>query len=110
MRVKTHLIITDQWDDYKIKWVKRLLDTKPKLDNYGYPTFIILSNSGRVEMKTLSINDLEKNAKRLSYPRGRGSFTSDTVRIYIKEEKQEVLIGYVIQNHHRQYSPMYDEL
>lgn len=31
MRVKTHLIVTDQYDEYKVKWHKRLLDSNPKL-------------------------------------------------------------------------------
>lgn len=111
MLVKTHLIVTDQWDDYSIKWVRRLIDTNPVLDNYGYPTFVVISGGcGRVEIKTLNIFEVEKHAKRLTLPMGRGSLTTDTARIYIKEDKQEVLIGYVVQNHFRKYAPMYDEL
>ena len=110
MLVKTHLIVTDQWDEYSIKWVKRLIDTRPKLDEYGYPTFIIIAGSGRTEMKTFNIFDVEKQAKRSTAPRGRGSFTSDQGYIYIKEEKGETLIGVVTHNHIRKYSPMYDEL
>ena len=110
MKVKTHLIVTAQWDDYIVKWVKRLIDIKPKLDSNGYPTFIVAANGMRTEMKTFNIFDVEAQAKRQTYPRGRGSLTSDTSYIYIVGEKQEILLGIITHNHVRKYSPMYDEL
>ena len=110
MLVKTHLIVTDKWDDYEIKWVKRLIDTKPKLDSNGYPTFVILSNKGRIEIKTFDLKYIEEQAKKATLPRGRASVTKDQGYILIKEEKEEVLIGIVNHTHTRKYAPMYDEI
>lgn len=109
MKVKTHLIITDQWDDFIVKWHKRIVDLKPKIDSYGYPTFIIVAGGVRTEMKTFNIFDVEHKAKQQTYPRGRGSLTSDTGYIYLVCEEDEVLLGTIIHNHVRKYSPMYDE-
>lgn len=110
MLVKTHLIVKDQWDDFEVNWIQRLKDTNPKLNENGLPTFIIISNSGRLEMSTIDINSVEKQAKKFAYPRGRGSLTIDKSYIYIKEEKEEVLLGVVTKNHHRKYAPMYDDI
>jgi hypothetical protein len=41
--VKTHLIVTDQYEDYTVKWCGRLLDCKPLLKN-GLPIFVIITN------------------------------------------------------------------
>lgn len=104
MKVKTHLIVTGQWDEFKIKWVKRICDTKPKFDSYGYPTFVVVGGAGRVEMKTFDIREVEEQAKKATHPRGRGSLTSDRAYIFIKEEKEEALLGYVMHDHIRQYA------
>ena len=109
MKVKTHLIVKDQWDEYKIKWVRRLLDTKPKFTN-GVPIFVITAGGGRIELNTINMAEIEKWAKRMTRPRGRGSLTSDTGYIFVKEEKDEVLLGIICHDHVRQYAPMYDEL
>jgi hypothetical protein len=110
MRVKTHLIVTDQYEDYKVKWCGRLLDADPKLKN-GLPIFIITTNSGRMELNTLDLVEVERQAKKFTYPRGRGSITTDKGFIYIKENNgNEKLLGVVIHNHIRKYAPMYDEL
>ena len=110
MLVKTHLIVVDQYDEYKVRWTKRLIETKPKLNENGLPVFIVASSKGRIEVPTLNMNYLEKMAKKFTYPRGRGSITTDKGYIYIKEEDNEVLIGVVEHNHIRKYSQMYDEL
>lgn len=107
---KTHLIVIDQYDEYEVKWVHRLVDTNPKLDERGYPTFAILSNKGRMELKTFDMNYLEKQAKKFTYPRGRGALTTDKGYIYIKEENEEVLVAVVTHRHIRKYAPMFDEI
>ena len=43
MLVKTHLIVVDQYDEYKVRWTKRLIETKPKLNENGLPVFIVAS-------------------------------------------------------------------
>ena len=112
MLVKTHLIVTDQWDDYQISWVKFLRQiTNPKLDGRGYPTFVIISNQGRIEIKTFDMNYLTNSAKKFTFPRGRGAFTQDKGYIYIKTvDDSEVLLGVVTHNHIRKYAPMFDEV
>ena len=111
MRVKTHLIVTDQYDEYEVKWHKRLLDSNPKLTN-GMPTFILIRHSGgRMELNTINLLYLEKMAKKFTFPKGRGSVTTDKTDIYIKEvDDNEKLMATVTHNHIRKYAPMYDEL
>lgn len=110
MLVKTHLFVKEQYDEFTIKWVKRILDCKPTLNDNGLPTFVIISNKGRIEITTCNFCYLEEIAKKHTYPRGRGSVTTDKGFIYIKEHDNENLIGVVIHNHIREYGQMYDEL
>ena len=110
MKVKTHLIVTDQWDEYSVKWIKRLVDVNPKLDSYGYPTFYLVSNNGRVEVKTFDMAYLVRYAKNFTRPKGRGSCSTDKGLILILEEQGETLMATVEHNHFRKYAPMYDEL
>lgn len=110
MLVKTHLIVTDQYEDYTVKWCGRLIDTNPVLKN-GMPTFVIITNSGRMEMNTIDLLEVERQAKKFTYPRGRGSVTTDKGYIYvITQGGEEKLLGVVIHNHIRKYAPMYDEV
>lgn len=110
MLVKTHLIVTDQYEDYTVKWCGRLLDCKPIFKN-GLPIFVIITNNGRMEMNTIDLSEVERQAKKFTYPRGRGSVTTDKGFIYIKEDGGgEKLLGVVVHNHIRKYAPMYDEL
>lgn len=111
MRVKTHLIVTDQYENYSVKWHKRLIDSNPKLVN-GMPIFILIRHSGgRMELNTINLSYLEETAKRFSFPRGRESITVDKVDIYIKENNNsEKLMATVTHNHIRKYAPMYDEI
>ena len=110
MLVKTHLIVTDQYEDYTVKWCGRLLDCKPLLKN-GLPIFVIITNNGRMEMNTIDLSEVERQAKKFTYPRGRGSVTTDKGFIYVKEDGgREKLLGVVVHNHIRKYAPMYDEL
>lgn len=106
--MKTHLIVTDQYDEYDVNWVKRLADTKPKFKDNKI-CFAIVTNKGRVELNTMDMKQLEKTAKKLTYPRGRGSKTRDKGYIYvIQEDNTEIMIGVVTHDHIRKYSPMYD--
>jgi hypothetical protein len=107
--VKTHLIVTEQHDDYSIEWINRLLDCKPDLSG-GLLHFAILSTTGRREINTMNMKEVEKIAMKSTYPRGRGALTVDKARIYIKEEDGgEKLLGVVTHKHIRKYAPMYDE-
>ena len=106
--LKTHLIITDMHDEYFVKWCGKLIDAKPLLKN-GLPVFVIVGSRGRVELNTINIELIEKCAKRLSHPRGRAAFTTDSTRIYLLEEDgNEKLMGKVFHNHIKQYQQMYD--
>lgn len=110
MLVKTHLIVTDQYEHYKTKWVKRLVDLNPIFSDNGNLQFVISANHGRMEMQTFDIGAVEAQAKKFTFPRGRGAVTTDKGYIYLKTDKGEELIGVVIHDHIRKYAPMYDEL
>mgnify|MGYP000000535356 FL=1 len=110
MKVKTHLITISQHDDYEVKWVNRLIDMKPQLKN-ELPTFVIISNKGRMELNTINILQVEKAAMKFSMPKGKESITSDRSYIYIKEQNNiETLLGIITHYHVRDFAPMYDEL
>ena len=40
MLVKTHLIITDQYDDYEVKYVAKLIDLTPSLTSRNSMSFV----------------------------------------------------------------------
>ena len=108
VKLKTHLIITDINDEYSVKWCGKLIDTKPLLKN-GLPVFIIVGSCGRIELNTIDIELIERCAKRLSHPRGKAAFTTDSTRIYLQEEDEtEKLMGIVLHNRIKKYKPMYD--
>ena len=110
MRVKTHLIVTDQWDEYGVKWYGKIADSNPLFKN-NLPIFVIITKQGRVELNTLNLKEVEKVAKRMAFPRGRGSITTDKAYIYIKEENGgEKIMGVVERCHVRKYAPMFDEV
>lgn len=109
VNLKTHLIISDMHEEYFVKWIGKLMDTKPLIKN-GFPVFVIVGSNGRIELNTLDIELIEKTAKRLTHPRGREAFTTDCARIYIVEEDEtEKLMGKVIHNHIKQYQQMFDK-
>ena len=109
MLVKTHLIVTDQWDEYEVKWHKNLIDIDMVPSKKFLPIFIIISGSARRELSTLDFNLVAATAKKMCYPRGRGAITIDRARIYVKATNGEVHIGTVSKTHIRKYAPMYDE-
>ena len=111
MKVKTHLIIKEHWNEYEVKWVGRLIDSKPLLNENGLPTFSVVSSNGRIELTTFDMKHLVEIAKRNTYPKGRAAETIDKSYIYIKEEKgKEKLLGIITHRHIRKYAPMYDEV
>ena len=106
--LKTHLIVSDVHEEYFVKWCSSIINTKPLLKN-DMPIFIIISSDTRVELNTNNIKKIEECAERITHPRGRQAITTDTARIYIKEEDgKEKLIGKVIHNHVKQYQQMFD--
>ena len=108
--IKSHLIVTDIHEKYNVKWIGRILDTKPKLKN-GKPIFIVVGSGGRIELNTTDMNRIEECAKLLTRPRGRQSVTTDTARILIQEEDDnEKLMGVLTHNHIKTFAPVYDKV
>ena len=106
--IKSHLIVTDTHEEYKIKWVGKILDTKPKIKD-GKPIFVIIGSGGRMELNTTDMLRIEKCAKLLTRPKGRSAVTSDTARIYIvDEDDNEKLLGIMTHNHVKTFAPMFD--
>ena len=108
IKLKTHLIISDVHEEYRIKWTGKMANVKPLIKN-GLPVFTVVSSKGRVELNTFDIKMIEQCAKNLTHPRGRESLTTDSAHIYIVEEDEtETLMGTVIHNHIKQYQQMFD--
>lgn len=108
--IKTHLIVTSVQDKYEINWCGKVIDAKPKIKN-GKPIFIIVGSGGRTELNTTDMSRIEKCAKRLTCPKGRSAITSDTARIFIKEENDnEKLLGILTHYHIKNFAPMHDKI
>ena len=108
--IKSHLIVTDVHEEYSVKWIGRILDTKPEFKN-GKPIFVVTGGGGRMELNTTDMKRIEHCAKLCTRPRGRSAVTSDTARIYIVEEDgNEKLMGIVTHDHVKRYAPMYDKV
>ena len=60
MLVKTHLIITDQYDDYEVKYVAKLIDLTPSLTSRNSMSFVIVSRNSRYEVNTNDFKFLEQ--------------------------------------------------
>lgn len=109
VKLKTHLIVSDVHEEYTIKWRKEIATIKPFLKN-DLPIFILVGTRGRMELNTIDMALIERNAKNLSRPRGKESITSDCVSIYVlDEEENEKLVGRVLHDHVKQYQQMYDK-
>ena len=103
---ETICIVTDTHDEYDIKWVGKILDSKPQFKN-GKPIFIIIGTGGRIEVNTTNMVKLEEYAKLLTHPKGREAVTTDSSRIYIKEENgNEKLLCVVFHNHIKDFTPI----
>ena len=108
VKIKTHLIVTDVHEEYYVDWFGSIADTKPMFKN-NMPIFILISSDTRMELNTVDIHRIEECAKRIAHPHGRKAITTDTTRIFIKEENgHDKLIGRVTHNHVKQYNQMYD--
>lgn len=110
VKVKTHLIITDIHEEYKVKWVEKLIETNPKLVN-GLPVFVIVGGVGRTELNTIDIKEIERVGKLMTRPRGREGVTTDKAYVYIKEKgDKETLVCIITHNHVKTFAPMYDKV
>ena len=107
VREKTHLIQVGEEYSFNVKWHRRIIDLSVKLTN-GMPSFVIISNYGRVEFQTRSLNEVEEQAKSFCCPRGRRAIESDRAHIYIETNEGEVLLGTVYCTRRRDFQPMYD--
>ena len=108
--VKTHLIITDIHEEYHMNWCGKIFDAKPSLNKDGFPTFIIVGSESRLEVNTISINELERLAKLLTHPKGRSAISVDKARIYILEvDGNEKLLGVLTHKRVKSFAPMYDK-
>lgn len=108
--VKTHLIVSEIYDKYTVKWCGRIMDTNPLFVN-DKPVFAIVSGDHRVELNTLDMKRIETCAKKIASPHGRQAVTSDTSRIYIKEvDGKETLVGWVRKDHIKKFVPMHDKV
>ena len=108
--IKTHLIVTDIHEEYHIDWCGKIMDANPKFKN-NKPIFIIVGSQSRIELNTADMKKIEKCAKTMTNPKGRSGITTDTARIFIKEnDGNEKLIGSLTHNHIKQYAPMYDKV
>ena len=114
INIKSHLIVTDVHEEYSIKWCGKIKDTKPIFKN-GKPIFVVVGTKGRIELNTTDMKRIENCAKLLTRPKGRSAITTDTARIYIKEEDEEeddkeTLLGVLTHNHVKTYAQMYDKV
>lgn len=110
VKIKTHLIITDIHEEYHIRWIGKILDSKPKIVN-GRPVFAIVGGKCRMELNTTDMTRVENCAKRCTRPRGKTAVTTDTARIFIiEEDDNEKLIGILTHNHVKTFAPMYDSV
>ena len=109
--IKTHLIITDIHEEYHMNWCGKLFDAKPALNEKGMPIFVIIGSQSRLELSTIDINYLEKCAKKLTYPKGRGAVSVDKAYIYIKEvDGNEKLLGILTHKRVKSFAPMHDKV
>ena len=110
MQLFTHLIITDIHDEYHMNWCGKIAEANPKLEN-GLPVFVIIGGKGRTEINTIDMARLERAAKALTRPKGRSAITTDTARIYIKEEDgNEFLLGVLTHRNVKTFAPMFDKV
>ena len=110
IRVKTHLIITDIHDEYHMNWCGRIIDAKTLIKD-GKHLFIIIGAGGRLELNTVDMNYIEQCAKLLTRPKGRSAVSTDTSRIYIREENgNDFLLGTMTHSNIKTFSQMTDKV
>ena len=109
--VKTHLIIKDIHEEYHMNWCGKIFEAKPALNEDGMPTFIIISSEKRIEINTISMNELERLAKIITSPKGRSAVSVDKARIYIRETNgNDKLLGIMTHKRIKTFAPMYDKV
>lgn len=107
--IKTHLIVREIYDEFKIEWTGRMKDIQPKLRD-NKPIFFVRGGKGCMELNTIDMSYIEQTAKTLTYPRGRASTTTDKAYIYIIDKNNDKkLLGTVTHNHIKEYNQMYDK-
>ena len=110
IKVKTHLIIQDIHDEYHMNWCGKIAEAKPLLKN-GLPIFVIIGSKGRLELNTIDMKRIERNAKLLTRPKGHQAVTTDTARVYIKEtDGNEMLLGVLTHKNVKTFAPVYDKV
>ena len=108
--VKTHLIITDIYNEYHMNWCGKIAEAKPILKD-GLPIFVIIGTRGRMELNTIDMKRIEDVAKLLTHPKGRSAVSIDTARIYIKEaDGNEMLLGVMTHKNVKTFAPMHDKI
>ena len=111
VKINTHPIVKEVHDEYHMNWCGKLFDAKPALNENGMPTFVIVGSQSRMELNTIDINYLERYAKKLTSPKGRGAISVDKAYIYIKEiDGNEKLLGILTHKRVKTFSPMYDKV
>ena len=104
---KPHFIVKDIQDDYHVNWCGKLIEAKPILKD-GKPIFVIIGSQHRLELNTIDLNYVEKCAKRMTYPKGRQAVTTDSARVYIKEESgNEFLLGVISHIRSKTFVPVH---
>lgn len=108
--IKMHLIIDSIDEAYSVNWCGKIREANPLIKN-GLPVFVVIGSNSRVEMNTINVTHLENCAKRLTRPKGREAFTSDTAHIYIKEvDGNEKLMCVVTHDRIKHFIPISDKM
>ena len=108
VEVKPTLICIDSRDEYELKWTGRIIDANPAFDEKGQLNFIIISSQSRVEVNTLDLSYLEKIAKKLTYPKGRGAVSTDKAYIFVRSvDGKQYPLGTFTHQKLRTFAPVY---
>lgn len=106
---KTKFIVLDVQDEFYTKWCGRMIDSKPVFEN-DKPIFIIVGSHCRLELNTFDIKYVEKMARKITCPKGRQAVTSDSARIYIKEDSDnEMLLAVVFHTRAKTFAPVIEK-
>ena len=106
---KMKFIVLDVQDEFYTKWCGRIIDSKPFFEN-DKPVFIIVGSRCRLELNTFDIKYVEKMAGKITCPKGRQAITSDSARIYIKENSDnEMLLAVVFHTRAKTFAPVVEK-
>lgn len=108
--LQTRWIVTDVEDSYSVKWIKTMKEIYPMFKNNKF-IFIVVGGNGRMEINTNDMTRVEKCAKMMSYPKGRAAVTSDTVRIFVRQQDEsEVLMGFLKHERAKTFAPIIERI